>query len=562
MVHRTKGSVTRFCSALVLGLLLLACGRTDRRDVGVSGSAGSSSAGGSGAGGGVGVAGELQCPAAAAPEAPLHLLSEHELAADLSDAFGMPVTVDVAPPDARYWAVEPAQIDADFVYGQARLARELASAMSEPTVFANVTGCDIARDGETACRAALSDFVLSRLFRGLADAASVAELDAVFETGVKLGGNFFSGSRAMLEVALQSPEYLYHVELGQPATDRPVGWGKLSDLELASRLSFLLWGTGPDAELLAAARQGSLGTPLELEEQAQRMLGDARARLPVRRFYRQLWGVAGEIALAPQRFPDFTTAVAESLPAAFDRFVDDVTWETGGDFRTLLRSPRSWFNEQLGTYYGVRVAAGAELQPVEQDPDYYSGLLTQAALLATPTYATYPILRGGRLARAFSCFSIPPHPETFGDRESEPNQWGRPFVEEINASTTCSSCHRYVDSLGFGLEHFDASGRFRTQTEAGPVNARGELLGATTSQPFDGAPELAELIVQSPEARACFVQNWQTFAYGTPVEQAETCAKQDLVERFEASQGNIVDLIVGLTQTDSFMYRAIPEDQP
>jgi hypothetical protein len=547
---------------LVAGVLLIACGRTGRRDGVVNASAGASSQGGSATGGSAGVAGEPQCPAAAAPEAPLRLLSSDELAVDLRDAFGIPVEVKVAPSEWPPRVAEPPTVDEDFIYEQAHLARELASTLSEPSVLARLSGCDVAVQGEGACRAALRDFVLARLFRGLADASSGAELETVFDSGVKLGGGFQSGARAMLEVALQSPEYLYHVEWGTPAVDRPAGWGKLTGIELASRLSFLLWGSGPDAALLTLARDGALATSTGLEEQARRMLRDARARLPVRRFYRRLLGITGKTPLAPQRFPDFTAAVAESLPVAFDRFVDDVTWEAGGDFRTLLRSPRSWFNDDLGRYYGVAIAKGTELRPVEQDPRFYSGIVTQAAVLAAPTFGTYPILRGAKLVRAFSCLAMPPHPQAFGDADPEPLLWGRPLVEQTISEGACGGCHRYIDQVGFGLEYFDASGRFRESVEGAPVNARGVLWSGDSSRSFEGAPELAELILESPEARACFVRSWQSFAYGTPILEPEPCAEQQLIERFEGSQGNIQELIVALTQTDQFNYRAIPEDQP
>lgn len=561
VVRSTNGSVARFCSVLGLGLLIAACGRTARQDGPAGATAGASAVGGSDAVG-AGVGGELQCPEADAPHAPLRLLREDELRTDLSDAFGLPVEIQVAPESSPYWAAdfEPA-VSTDFVYGQAALARELSQKMSEPAALAKLTQCDVAVDGEQRCRAMLRIFVHSRLFRILGDDQTLSELDAVFDSGLELGGDFHSGARAMLEVALQSPEYLYHLELGRPAADRPAGWGKLTDLELASRLSFLLWATGPDDELLGVALQGVLSTPVELENQARRLLRDERARVPVRRFYRGLMGVAAEATLGP-RFPDFTAAIAQRLPAAFDRFIDDVTWGSGGDFRTLLRSPRAWFDSETAGYYGVAVGAGAELQLVEQDPAYYSGLLTQSALLARPSFATYPVFRGGAIARAFACLEIPAHPATFGDQDPKPELWGRPLVEQMNADKVCAGCHQYIDSAGFALEHFDASGRFRDTDNGAPVNARGELRYAEESQPFDGAAELAELIVASPRARDCFVRQWQTFAYGTTSADADACAQQQLTERFEASGGNILDLIVGLTQTDTFSYRAIPEDQP
>jgi hypothetical protein len=396
------------------------------------------------------------------------------------------------------------------------------------------------------------------MFRGQEQPETRAELAAVFDTGVKLGGNFASGVRAVLEVGLQAPEFLYRSELGQAVPERSPEWLRPTDVEMASRLSFLLWDRGPDTELLEAAAQGRLTEAADIEAQARRLLADERARDPVQRFYRELlrmWGFSEEDPLRP----DPTPQIQGLMDLEFNAFVSHTTFDAPGNFASLF-SPVTWVNSTLAGYYGLAGVSGDALQLVATDPKRYAGLLTQSAFLAQASFVrtSNPALRGFAIAEGLLCNDVPAEPASVPPVDTpivEGPQTTRQRFAAHSTNPVCASCHSMMDPIGFALEHIDETGRYR-ETEMGlPIDTSG-YISMPIMASFDGPVELAQALAQSASVKQCFVRQWERFAYGRAETDANKCSESFLRQRFlEGGDGSLKELLVALTQTESFRFK-------
>lgn len=577
------------------GALALGCGRSSRKPgyvpVGQSGSGGSagagagtggspagggSSGGSSGGGGsaGTGEGGEAgspeTCVPGASPVAPLRRLSRFEYDNVLRDLFG-----DVSRPAQRLpydtWADlgDDAIPASDWVDGYHELAHEFAlSATRSNDAVALAIGCDPSAAGEAACQAALIDTVVPRVFRRPLDAEDGEELDALFAAGREAGGTFASGVRLVLEVALQSPEFLYRSEVGEPLdvpeSDPRAGWGRPAPFEMASRLSFLLWGSAPDAALLSKAASGGLRTKEQVREAAASLLEDDRSRDVLRYFHLKLLGLldAPFPALGAAGSPELTEEIAALLRSETGAFIEHVSSLGPGGFEALLTSPLTFVNEPLAAYYGLAGVTGPDLRQVSRGAAH-SGILTQGSFLAATSTAraSVPSLRGFRIAKGLLCSDVAPEPSPPLPSSGPPEGLTtREHVQTQVSGPTCAGCHAQVDPLGFTLEHFDQAGRHR-ETEAGkPVDAAAEVTLSDGTHPVNGAPELGRLLAESSEARECYVARWAAYAYGvTPGAALDECTRASLAEAFERSNGDIRALLLELTQTDAFLYRPLTE---
>jgi hypothetical protein len=330
---------------------------------------------------------------------------------------------------------------------------------------------------------------------------------------------------------------------------------------MASRLSFLFWDRGPDDQLLALAQQpGALHDPAELERQARRLLASPGANSVVRRFYRELMEGHGGVVFDSE-VPEFDKSILALMDEEFGTFVDHATFDAPHDFDALFE-PVTWVNGPLATFYGFPGVEGQGFQPVQLDPGTYAGLLTSPAWLtrASVPRFTNPSLRGWVIARALRCLDIPPEPP--GVRIPEPTMPGmtsRGRAAVHAESPACAGCHAYIDPLGFGLEHFDATGRYRDTENELPIDATGSL--PPDGVAFNGAGELAQLMRSTEDTRNCFVTQWSRFAFGRAQEEANECTRTTLRDQFSAND-DVLELLVNLTQSTSFRFRAQTGGQP
>ncbi|HET6576019.1 MAG TPA: DUF1592 domain-containing protein, partial [Fimbriiglobus sp.] len=307
--------------------------------------------------------------------------------------------------------------------------------------------------------------------------------------------------RRVVLLVLKSPRFLYR-DLGGP-----------EGYAVAARLSFALWDSLPDGELLKAAADGKLSTREQVAKQAERMLADPRAKGKLRDFL-HVWLKADghpDLAKDPKRFPGFDAEVASDLRTSLDLFLDDVLSADTADFRKLLLADDLYVNGRLAKFYGADLPDDAPFTKVKLNADRRAGVLTHPYLMAAFAYtgSTSPIHRGVFLARGVLGRVLRPPPEAFTPlpEDLHPKLTTRERVELQTKSQACASCHGMINPLGFTLEHFDAIGRYRVKDNGQPIDASGVYLTtAGKAVKLDGARQLGEFLAGSPEVQESFAE--------------------------------------------------------
>jgi hypothetical protein len=424
-----------------------------------------------------------------------------------------------------------------------------------------LVGCDPQTKGEDACGAQFIDGFGKRAFRRPLDADGRALLQNVFDAA-RAKWDYPTAIRLVIETALQSPRFLYRLEFGMPSPDAN-GVVKLDDYEVASRLSYLLWGSMPDDELFAAAEKGELRTPDQVAKQARRLLADPRARDVIANFHEQWLGLGKLDTLDkdPTVFPKYNAALKATWKAETMAFVSDVVFAGAGDVETLLTAPYTMMNADTAAYYGISDGpTGSTFEHVDLDPKQRAGLLTQPSILAVNAHAdqTSPVHRGKFVRERLLCESIAPPPPNVKavPPPVDPNATTRERFAQHDKDPACAQCHKLMDPVGFGFEHYDAIGLWRDQDQGLPVDATGEVVGSQdVNGKFDGAVELAKRLGTSEEVRSCVVKQWFRYGHGRPSTQDDACTMAKLEATFAAANYDIRELLVALTQTDAFLYR-------
>lgn len=444
------------------------------------------------------------------------------------------------------------------------LAIELgAKATLTPAAISALSPCDVAAQGEDVCaKSFIADFG-GRAFRRPLNDAENAAFFVVYTVG-KESATHADGLKAMIEMALQSPQFLYRLEFGTPVPGKTVT--RPTSSEMATRLSYMLWGSTPDARLLDVAKAGQLETAEQVSAQAQMMLGDPRARDVVRFFTNTLYGIGGLDGLErnAEAFPTFTPNLGPLFRQETERFIENVVWDGAGDFATLFNAPYTFVNGPLAAFYGIPgVPPGDAFQRVELDPSRRLGLLTQASILAatTPGSRNNPVVRGKFIYEELFCGHIPSPPVTLNVTEppADPTLTTRERFSVHRENDACRGCHTRLDPIGFGLENFDGVGLWRDTENGKPIDASGELPDGDAAGAFLGPAELAKKVAGSADARSCFAGKWLDFAYGRVAGDDDVCTEAQLQKAFADSRGNVKALLLALTQTDAFLY--LPADR-
>jgi hypothetical protein len=439
---------------------------------------------------------------------------------------------------------------------QYMLAAEDVSLRATEPINKNLP-CDPSQ--EDACADQFIDTFGKRAFRRPLTDEERAMFRAQYDFG-RSQEDFRLGIRMVIELALQSPAFLYRVEFGVP--EKQTGMVMpLTSWEMASRLSYFLWGTMPDDELFAAAEAGKLSVPAEVEAQARRMLDSPKARVMVTEFHRQwldyerIANVTKDAAL----FPDWSPAVGDLMIAETAAFIEHAILDDEGSLTTLLTAPYSYMNEELATFYGVSGATGPDFQRVDLDPTRRAGLLTMGTLLAfnSHTNQTSPTLRGKLIREQFLCDTVPPPPPDVNPKAPEitPGSTGKDRFNQHTADPSCAGCHVLMDPIGFGFENYDTVARYRMEEGNKPIDATGKLAATDVDGPFDGVVQLAERLATSQDVAGCYAKQWFRYGYGRADIADDSCTLDWLETAFQESGGNIRELLVKLTQTPAFLYR-------
>ena len=503
---------------------------------------------------------------------PLHRLTGFELGNTLVDLFpdspelGTALKQQLQDQASNYFddpSLDPTTVAVDVYH---RLAHQAALTLTAdaPSLSA-FAGCDPLEVGEAACQAQLIQRVLLRTYRRPPSGDDVAEMDGVFARGQELGGDFASGARAVLEVALQSPDFLYLIEQGEG--DAQDGAVALTPFETAARLSYFLTGSAPDAELVAAADANVLDEAADLEAHARRLLGTPPNRQVSRRFYEQLFRLNFLEATTAEN-PAYTPQILQLSREETDRFVEDVTFDGAGTFEALMTEPFTWVNAPLAAFYGdIPGITGDAFQKVQLDPQRRSGILTLSAFLTatSPGGRTHPINRGLAVLNKVLCVELPAPPadidQTVPDTIPEPATTRQRYEAAITGPA-CLDCHRDMDAIGFAFENYDAFGLWRESELGLPIDPSGTLSKTDAQGAFANALELIQHIAVSDDAHACFVGNWLSYAYGRKGTDEDACARQELETAFRDSNGNIKELLVALAKTAQLRFRLASELAP
>lgn len=495
--------------------------------------------------------------------APLRRLTARQYANSLRDLFpgvALPeLTILVDPLVAGFENNASAQTPSALLIEQyQRAAVEVTAAAMEATELWLPCPSD-GGDDPASCGAALLSELGPRMFRRPLDAETEQAYLDFFAAALAEHG-FSVAIQLTLQAMLQAPHFIYFVE----ATTSPdPGVQALDDWSVATRLSYFLWDTMPDAELFAAAQAGELVDEQGLLAQVERMLADPRARAATVNFFRQWFDFDRLDAIAPDpaTYPNYTPQLRESMRGELERLAEWTVFDVeGGSFADLMLADRSFVDAQLAAIYGV--TPPADWQLVELDPEQRAGILTSAGFLASRAHAVNPspVKRGVFVLEHLLCQPPPPPPPNVdtnvpADTPADPKT-NRERYQAHTVDVLCQACHVNIDGIGFGFEHYDSLGQWRAQDNGFAVDASGELIGSDVDGPFDGAIELAAKLASSETAHACAVTNYLRWALARSPADDDACFKAELDAAFLASEGDFKALVTEIVLSDAFRYRS------
>ena len=412
---------------------------------------------------------------------------------------------------------------------------------------------------EAACAREILSTLARRAWRRPVTGRDLDTLLGFYEAGHGAGG-FETGIQRSLESILVDPEFLFRIER-EPAGAAPGSIHLVSDLELASRLSFFLWSSIPDDELLDAAARGALRDPDVLQGQVRRMLADVRAHALVDGFALQ-WlalGTLPSVVPTPELFPEWDDNLRESFRRETELFVASQIRENRSVL-DLVQADYTFVDERLARHYGIPDVYGSRFRQVTFGDGVRGGLLGQGSILTVTSYPTRtsPVLRGHWLLDHLLGAPPPPPPPDVPDLPDR-GEGGRPAsvrerLEQHRENPVCAACHAPMDPLGFALEHFDAIGKWRATGEGGdPIDASGVFPDGTG---FEGLVGLkAMLATRHEQFVQTVVEKLATYALGRGLEHYDMPAVRRIMREAAAGDYRWSDLVVGIVESTPFQMR-------
>ena len=411
---------------------------------------------------------------------------------------------------------------------------------------------------EDACAKKILSHLMQRAFRRPITPEDLEQPMAFYREGREKNG-FEAGIESALSFVLMSPEFLFRVE-EDPAGLPPNTPYRISDLQLASRLSFFLWSSIPDEELLETAIRGELHKPEVLTQQTRRMLADSRARSLASNFADQWLYLRNLDSLTPdvRLFPDFDDNLRQAFRRETELFFEN-TLEEDRSILDLLKADYTFLNERLAKHYGISGIYGSHFRKVALSPESHrGGLLRHGSILAVTSYATRtsPVIRGNWiLGNLLGTPPPPPPPDVpaLPEKTISSTLSVRERLAEHRANPACASCHDIMDPVGFALENFDAVGRWREYEDGRAVDASG---GLPDGSEFVGVDALEEGLLKRPELFVgTFAEKLLTFALGRGVEPYDAPAIRKIIDQAEGDDYKFSSVILAVVHSTPFQMR-------
>jgi mono/diheme cytochrome c family protein len=422
--------------------------------------------------------------------------------------------------------------------------------------------CRPARGEELACAEKILSNLARRAYRRPVAADDMSQLLALYQRGAQSVG-FESGIRLALQKILASPDFIFRAEY-DPQGAAPASVHRVSDIELASRLSFFLWSSIPDDELLAVAESGRLSDASVLQSQVRRMLADERSQALVKNFSGQWLFLRNVERISPDTgsFPSFDENLRQALAKETELVVES-TLREDRSIVDLLRTDYTFLNQRLAEHYGIKGIYGNEFRRVALTDPARHGLLGQASILTVTSYPnrTAPTIRGKWVLEQLLGIPPPPPPPnvpSLKDDATTKNLTMRQRMELHRSNPTCAACHKMMDPLGFALENFDGLGSWRESTGVGePIDSSGVLPDGTA---FNGPAGLREVLVTK---RDLFVENFSerllTYALGRGVEEYDHPALRKIARAAASDNHRWSSIILGIVNSAPFQMRRVSD---
>ena len=414
---------------------------------------------------------------------------------------------------------------------------------------------------ETPCARQIVSTLMRRAYRQPPSDADVQRVMTFFESG-RHGGTFETGIELALQRILSSPKFLFRVER-DPAGTPPGSVYRIGDFDLASRLSFFLWSSIPDDELLEAASRGALKNAAVLDREVRRMLNDPRSEAFVANFAGQWLQLRNLRNVQPNsdEFPDFDDNLRQAFRRETEMFFESVLREDRSVL-DLLTADYTFVNERLARHYGIPGIYGSRFRRVSMTDDARRGLLGKGSILALTSHAerTSPVLRGKWILDNILGMPVPPPPPDVPPlKQNQEGQKPRTMREQMiehRVNAVCASCHRVMDPIGLALENFDAIGSWRTDESGVPIEASGELADGTK---VEGVATLRTALLGRPDAFAgTLTEKLLTYALGRGLDYHDMPAVRAIVRDASRTDYRFSSLILGVVHSAPFRMRIAP----
>jgi hypothetical protein len=420
------------------------------------------------------------------------------------------------------------------------------------------------RADEEDCAQKILTSLARHAYRRPINGDDLAPLLSLYRQGAQSNG-FEAGVRLGLQMILASPDFIFRAEFDAPGAVAG-SVHRVSDMELASRLSFFLWSSIPDEELLLAAERGQLAQPALLQAQVRRMLSDPRSQALVRNFTGQYLFLRNIERIAPDTsaFPNFDENLRQSLAKETELVVES-TLREDRSIADLLTTDYTFLNQRLAEHYGIKGIYGSEFRRVALEDPKRHGLLGQASILTVTSYPnrTAPTIRGKWVLLQILGTPPPPPPPnvpSLKDDETTKNLTMRQRMELHRSNPTCAACHKMMDPLGFALENFDGLGQWRDSigVGSGPIDSSGVLPDGTM---FDGPAGLREVLLSRRDMFVeTFTEGLLTYALGRGVEEYDHPVLRKITRDSAAENYRWSSIILGIVNSAPFQMRRVSDD--